>query len=92
MFFIHYKHTQLIVSSVHFRRSNCVSFYLGLLSGVGLLLIASFQVNINAYVNIHNDYTLCNSVCTCRMEPLYLPYIMWEQSYCLALEQCTVLL
>ena len=50
MFFIHYKHTQLIVENIHFRRSNYVSFYLGLVSGVGLLLIASFQVNANVFI------------------------------------------
>lgn len=43
MFFIHYKHTKLLVKNIHFQRCNHVSFYLGLLSGFGLLLIASFQ-------------------------------------------------
>lgn len=52
MFFIHYKHTQLIVENIHFRRSNCVSFYIGLVAGVGLLLIASFQVNINVFIYV----------------------------------------
>ena len=50
MFFIHYKHTQLIVDNIHFRRSNYISFYIGLVSCVGLLLIASFQVNIDVFI------------------------------------------
>jgi len=47
MFFINYKHTKLIVENVHFRRCNRVAFYLGLISGFGILLVASFQVSIN---------------------------------------------
>lgn len=47
MFFINYKHTKLIVENVCFQRCNCVAFYVGLISGLGLFLVASFQVNIN---------------------------------------------
>ena len=46
-FFIHYKHIKLIVDNKHIRRCNVVSFCIGMLSGSGLLLVASFQVNTN---------------------------------------------
>ena len=51
-FFIHYKHTKLMVDNKHIRRCNGVSFYLGLLSGSGLLLVASFQVNTNNLISV----------------------------------------
>ena len=63
-FFIHFKHTKALVENVHFRICNYVSFCLGLLAGIGLLLIASFQVIINAH-----DCSVCTCVCNlnCRI-------------------------
>ena len=52
-FIIHYKHVKLIVTNKHMRRCNGVSLCLGLVSGFGLLLVASFQVN----TNYHYYYT-----------------------------------